>query len=360
MEQFAKKPDTEKREILQETASRRGIRDIIIEKDFWVCWTLGRLYTRPELSDHITFKGGTSLSKAYGLIERFSEDIDLTIGRTAPHICDTDNPMEAKISNKERERRIKVVKKAAQNFVMKVAMPLLSLTFEQSLETNKGWSLEPDKGDPDQQTLLFYYPRIMNYGMGFGHGTYGAGRWGEGEAGYIKPTVKLEFGARGEVEPHELKTMTPYVAEDFPQFFERPTVSVTTLVAERTFWEKVTILHALYHEHTLDHDTKLRDRMSRHYYDTYMMAENGIADAALRQPELLRQVVLNKSLMFRKSKASYETATMAKLKLVPTHSMLTDLQKDYTAMQEMFMGDAPDFKAIMQRLTELEEQIQST
>ena len=76
MEQFAKRSDTERQDILQESANRRGIRDVIIEKDFWVCWTLNRLYALPEPANHIIFKGGTSLSKAYGLIERFSEDID--------------------------------------------------------------------------------------------------------------------------------------------------------------------------------------------------------------------------------------------------------------------------------------------
>ncbi len=354
MEQFAKRPDTERQDILQESANRRGIREIIIEKDFWVCWTLDRLYNLPELADHITFKGGTSLSKAYGLIERFSEDIDLTIGRNAPYICDTNNPMEPNISRKERERRIAAVKDAAQHFVADIAMPMLNTVFEQSLETKEGWALELDKDDPDQQTLLFHYPRVMDYGMGFGKGAFGAGRFGEGEVGYIKPAVKLEFGARGEIVPHEIKTITPYAAEDFPDFFKQPTISVTTLAAERTFWEKATILHALHHS------TKLRDRMSRHYYDTYVMAEKGVADIALRQPELLQHVVQNKSLLFRDNKASYETATITELKLIPTDGMLQALKKDYASMQEMFMGDVPDFDTVMQRLAKLEEQIHKT
>lgn len=356
MEQFARKSDTERRDILQEAANRRGIRNIILEKDFWVCWTLGRLYAQPELSDHVTFKGGTSLSKAYNLIERFSEDIDLTIGRTAPYICDTNNPMETEISGKERKRRIEIVKKAAQNFVMEVVMPLLNSAFERSLGTNKGWSLEPDKSDPDQQTLLFYYPRVMNYDHDAWGGSWGSS-WGSSfsKVGYIKPAVKLEFGARGEAEPQEVKSMAPYVADEFPELFEQSTISVATLVAERTFWEKATILHALHH------GTKLRERMSRHYYDTYMLAEKGVANAAMKQPELLQKVVRNKSLMFSDNKASYETATIAEIKLMPMQEdILTVLRKDYTTMQEMFMGDAPDFDAIMKRLTELEEQIQKS
>ncbi len=335
MEQFAKLPDTERRDILQESATRRSISDVIIEKDFWVCWTLGRLYALPALADHITFKGGTSLSKAYGLIERFSEDIDLTIGRTEPYICGTKNPMKRGISNNERKRRIVDVKKAAQNFVKNIAMPLLNTAFTRSLGTDKSWALKLDPDDPDGQTLLFYYP------------VDGVSQ----NSSYIKPTVKLEFGARGDTEPHESKYIRPYVAEDFPELFEQSIVSVSTLTAERTFWEKVTILHALHHS------SKLHDRMSRHYYDTYVMAEKGTADTALKQPKLLEQVVQNKSLMFSDNKASYETATMAELKLIPTGDVLTALQEDYSAMQEMFMGDVPNFGVIMKRLAELEEQI---
>jgi hypothetical protein len=86
VDKFATKPDTERRDILQEAATRRGVSTIIMEKDFWVCWTLKRLFENFDLAQHITFKGATSLSKAYHLIERFSEDIDLTIGRAAPHV----------------------------------------------------------------------------------------------------------------------------------------------------------------------------------------------------------------------------------------------------------------------------------
>ncbi len=148
-----------------------------------------------------------------------------------------------------------------------------------------------------------------------------------------------------------MKEITPYVAEDFPDLFEQPTISVSTLAAERTFWEKATILHALHH------GTKLKNRMSRHYYDVFVMAEKGIAETALSQSALLAQVVQNKSLMWRDNKASYDTATMVELKLIPSDEMLPVLKKDYAAMQEMFMGDVPDFDFVMQRLAELEEQI---
>lgn len=125
------------------------------------------------------------------------------------------------------------------------------------------------------------------------------------------------------------------------------------LAAERTFWEKVTILHALYH------GQKIRDRMSRHYYDTFIMAQRGVVDAALRDITLLEKVVRNKSLMFSDNKASYDTAVIGSLRLMPRDEMRGDLKKDYADMSNMFLGSAPDFDAIMDGLSALEKQINS-
>lgn len=346
MQIFAKR--TDRQTFFQESAARRGVRDTVIEKDFWVCWALERLCSVPDLADHITFKGGTSLSKAYGLIERFSEDIDLTIGRSAPYIRETENPMGQEISGKERERRIVSVKKAVQEFITQTVLPSLNAAFEESLGTGTGWTLELDQNDKDQQTLLFFYPAVCGYG-GFGK-DFGSDFQ---RPSYIRPTVKLEFGARGETEPHEMRTISAYVAEEFPDSFMQGSFKVRTLSAERTFWEKATILHALHHGSTL------RDRMSRHYYDVFMMDKGGIAASATGKPDILEQVVRNKETLFRDGKASYGTATMTELKLVPAADREDDLRKDYEAMQEMFMGDFPSFDEIVKKMQSLEERIHS-
>src|SRR5208283_882780 len=125
MDKFANRPETERREILQEAANRRGVSTIIMEKDFWVCWTLKRLFENSDLAPHITLKGGTSLSKAHHLIERFSEDIDLTISRHAPQVVEVKSPMEEGISGKECGRRIKALKQKAQLFVEMTILPAL-------------------------------------------------------------------------------------------------------------------------------------------------------------------------------------------------------------------------------------------
>jgi hypothetical protein len=331
MHKFLALPNENRQELFLETARKLGVLPIIIEKDFWVCWVLMQIFSIDGLKQHLTFKGGTSLSKAYQLIDRFSEDVDLTISRTAPQLADIADPMEANISGKERERRIDALKSSAQHFVADVAQPVLHKHFQQELGAGEHWRISLDEEDHDKQTLLFFYPA-----------TFGDG--------YIKSSVKLEFGARGEIEPSEEQSISPYVAETFPQFFECTHYNVHVLAAERTFWEKATILHALHH------GTKMRDRMSRHYYDTYMLAQKGVADKALQNVALLAQVVRNKSLMFADNKASYETAVIGSLRLMPKPEMLPELKRDYTAMEPMFMKADPDFEAMMQAIAQLEKQ----
>lgn len=348
MDKFATKPDEERRDILQETASRRDLAEIIIEKDFWVCWTLKRLFINPSLSPYLTFKGGTSLSKAYGLIERFSEDIDLTISRTASFLSDGADPMEDGLSSNERKRRIENLKSNAQQFVEKIALPALEADILATLGKSD-WKLVLDNEDPDRQTILFYYPKVFSYGdfsNDFSDDFY--------TESYIAPHVKLEFGARGEIEPNEKRSISPYVADTFPEMFEAPACDVSVLGAERTFWEKATILHALHH------GANMKDRMSRHYYDTYMLDQGGIADTALRNSVLLEHVVRNKNLLFRDTKASYETAITGSLRLLPNAGQIPILKKDYEKMAEMFMGDYPDFDTVMAGLAALEKRINET
>lgn len=353
MDKWGALPEEDRRLAFQEAASQQGVRPIIIEKDFWVCWILKQLYSSDGLGEHLTFKGGTSLSKAYNLIERFSEDIDLTISRDAPILANTADPMEDSISGKERERRISQLKSNAQSFVEDKAFPILEQKIKDTLGYYGQWNLSMDDEDKDKQTILFHYPRLMNYGMGYGMGGYGVGRFGEGEIGYIKPIIRLEFGARGEIEPSERKIITPYIAETFPKLFTAKEIAVQTLSATRTFWEKATILHALHH------GSKIRNRMSRHYYDTYIMAEKGIADAALQSSELLAKVVRNKSLLFSDNKASYDTAVIGSLRLLPDDTKLAELKRDYAAMNEMFIGEAPEFEEMVNGLAVLEKKINS-
>ena len=360
MDKFARRPDADRLAFINEAAARHDLAPIIIEKDFWVCWTLRRLVQSPALRGHFTFKGGTSLSKAYGIIERFSEDIDLTVGRDAPLIRDTAPPMEEGISGKERDRRTKALKTAAQTYIETHALPQITTAIAEALGTNDGWQVILDPEDNDHQTILFQYPKLLSYGEVFAVGgantapantfTAGGPTFRERE-GYIRPRIKLEFGARGETEPSELKPITPYLAEIFADELPDAVTQVPTLSVLRTFWEKVTILHALHH------GTKLLPAMSRHYYDTVMLAAKGIDDAALTESNLLEKVVRNKSLMFADKRASYDTAILGTLRLVPDAELRAKIETDYQAMTEMFMAPPPTFAEMMMMLAKLEAKL---
>lgn len=344
MDNFARRAAENRRAYIDEAAARRDLTPTIVEKDFWVCWTLRRLMGAEELANQITFKGGTSLSKGYGIIQRFSEDIDLTISRFAPILCDVPPPMDAAISRKERSRRAVLLKAAAQAYVRDRVVPTLFRGIAAALGTEKGWSLVPDPDDADAQTVLFFYPRATGHGFDYGN-DYG----GKPEGGYIEPRVKLEFGARGDTEPSELRSLSPYLAEEFPDELPDAMTEVPTLAVERTYWEKVTILHALHH------NGKLRGGLSRHYYDVVELDAAGVTQRALAQPELLDQVVRNKSLMFADGSASYGTACLGTLRLVPTEMLRAGLERDYAAMAEMFMSPPPSFEVLMEGLATLEQ-----
>lgn len=351
MDKFITLTEQDKRDAFGEAATRRGVLPIIIEKDFWVCWTLRHLLDIPEIAPYITFKGGTSLSKAYGIIDRFSEDIDLTISKSAPYTKDAKNPAEEGISGKERERRIDALKEGAQKFVSEIALPNLNKKFQEVFGNDAGWKVEIASDDNDKQTILFHYPNLLDY-IHYGIDVpFSVPAKLRAKETYIRPSIKLEFGALGDIEPNEQKEITPYIAEEFPDLFDNPKCSVPTLAVTRTFWEKATILHALYH------GSKMRDRMSRHYYDTYTLDVKGVTGTALDNLPLLDQVVHNKSIFFKDNKASYETAKIGSLKLVPSERMIAELKTDYKAMQEMFMTDAPDFDLIISTLKKLEERI---
>lgn len=344
MDEFARRPADERRAFFAEAAARRDLTPLIVEKDFWVCWTLRRLMGVPELAGVLTFKGGTSLSKAFGIIKRFSEDIDLTINRSAPLLGEVASPMASEISGKERERRGKALSAAAQEWVATILLPTLAQAIEEVLGTREGWSIEADPDDRDLQTVLFNYPASSGYGLDYG-ANYG------GHTGYVQPRIKLEFGARGDPEPFEQRDILPYVAEDFPGEVPDASTTVPTLALERTYWEKATILHALHHS------GKLRPGLSRHYYDVFMLDAAGVTERALAQRELLEQVVRNKSLLFADAKASYGTAQLSTLRLSVTEAMREELAADYAAMAEMFMEEPPSFEELVTRLADVEARI---
>ncbi len=156
--------------------------------------------------------------------------------------------------------------------------------------------------------------------------------------------------------PMGFQSVTPYAATCFPEVFEQHNATVPTITVERTFWEKLTILHAEAHRPI---DKALPSRYARHYYDVHKLVEAGVHTQALAQPELLAKVVAFKEKFYPSGWANYGSATLGGLVLLPADHHIQALEADYNAMQEMLFGDKPSFDTILKTLNTLQTEIHS-
>lgn len=335
MDSFAQLSDAEREVYFGEAAARLGLPPHMIEKDFWVCWTLKRLFAMEPVAENLLFKGGTSLSKVYGLIRRFSEDIDLSIHRASLGFSGEKDPANPKLSNKARRKLSEELNSVARAKVADEVEPELKAEIQHQLG-NRKWSLGLDPSDSDAQSLTFTYPRT---------------NLTPAPADYLKPAVKIEFGARSDNWPMETMPIHSYLAEALPEALEESAVAVKALSATRTFWEKATILHQMAH---LPGEKAFPARYSRHYCDLASMIEAGIGDAAAQDPSLLAAVVAHKITFYRSAWACYETASRGTLRLLPSESRIPDLARDLDSMREMFFDDPPQLVDVLATLREWE------
>ncbi|WFU26751.1 nucleotidyl transferase AbiEii/AbiGii toxin family protein [Bradyrhizobium sp. CB1717] len=330
MDKFLNLSDAERREALGVAASNSGRPTHLLEKDVWVVWCLNALFSSP-LGEHLVFKGGTSLSKAYGAIRRFSEDVDLTydIRAIAPDLVNTsdDNPVpqnrsqSKKWSDKARER--------LPGWVKDEALPVIN----QRLSDDK---LSAKAEAKDEKIFVTYAPL-------------------ETGNGYVGAAVMLEFGARSTGEPSELHDVVCDAAE-YLETLEFPTAKPKTMKAERTFWEKATAIHVFCVQGKLK-----GERFARHWYDLVRLDDVKIAEAALKDRKLAATVADHKSWFFVEKDPTgavidYKKAVAGALKLVPTGQSRTVLEQDYRHMvNDGLLLDAPDtFDELMRRCAEIE------
>lgn len=303
----------------------------VLEKDYWVVWTLNQLFSLPDLEDHLTFKGGTSLSKVYGIINRFSEDIDVSIERSFLGYGDDKAPENMPSKNKQAAL-LDDISKASAKYIQERLLPDLTVAVEKKLGTKDGWKIivDPD----DAQTLLFYYPAITK------------------NEGYIRQFVKIEMGARSEHWPVSIHSIQSYVKTALQNKILEPETKIRVLNAERTFWEKATILHQYAH---LPDAKPLPTRLSRHLYDFHQLLNSPVKEIALQQLDLLERVANHKKIYFSSGWANYDSARKGTLKLYPQDRILSELESDFKQMQPMFFGDVPKWKAILESIKTFEE-----
>jgi hypothetical protein len=321
-------------DLFAETAERRGLSDAVIEKDFWVCWTLKQLFAIDALRGRLLFKGGTSLSKIYHAINRFSEDIDLAVDYVALGFTGERDPRRDGLSKTKRAAILADMMGACQNYIGDEFIEFLRARCEEILGGGEDWTLTVS--EQDANVVRFQYPSAAP------------------TLDYIKPQVILEPGTHAEFVPRGRFTVRAFAAEEFPALFTEPDVTVTSLLAKRTFWEKATILHAEFYRPA---EKALPDRYSRHYYDLAMLAQSPVRGEALADIVLLDQVVRHKETFYPSGWARYDLARVGSLRLVPTEERRAALERDYRSMSVMIFGQPPPFGEIIEVLAALEQEI---
>jgi len=336
MDSVARLDSGKRRELFTETAARMRLLPALIEKDFWVCWTLKQLFAIPRFKTHLLFKGGTTLSKIFGVIERFSEDIDLAVDWEMLGFIGERDP-QGDLSKAKRNKLLSEMLEACKHYIASEFTDTLRERITAKLPVGMDWTLEVDPADP--HTVNFHYP-----------GTTEA-------SDYASPAVRLDLGTHAEFIPNDRYVIKPYAAEHFPGVFEEADCPVWAIQAERTFWEKATILHQE-HFRTAEHAAPVR--YSRQYYDVFRMAErDDIRKAALSDPDLLARVVRHKMRFFPRAWARYDLAVPDTIELMPSADWTDYLRIDYASMQEMLFGKTPSFDEILAGLRDLEGSIRT-
>jgi len=327
-EQFLQLSRDDRREVLAVAAAKAGRPIHLLEKDAWVVWALQTL-CGTALGDHLVFKGGTSLSKAYNAIRRFSEDVDLTYDiRKLAHDLVGENALPT--SRSEEKRWSSEVRKRLPAWVSETVSPLIVDAIDaQSLAATV--RVEADK-------LFIDYEAVA------------------GGSGYVAPSVMLEFGARSTGEPASVRDISCDAA-GIVNDIEFPTASPRVMHAERTFWEKATAIHVFCLQERLR-----GERFSRHWHDIVRLDDIGIADSAIADRDLAKSVAQHKSMFFAEKAADrtpidYEAAVGRRLQLTPSGEGRAALEQDYARMLEdgLLLDEAETFDELLARCAKIQD-----
>jgi hypothetical protein len=329
LDAFAAMGVADRRPYFEAAAERRDTLAVIIEKDFWVVWTLKHLFALSPRPPFI-FKGGTSLSKAFALIERFSEDIDLIVDRSYLGFAG-ESDIAAASSKSARRTRMDRVSDRVASYVAADLLPALQARFDSILSQKAHLEVDPHRSE----TLLFHYPTAFRHD-------------------YIRSMVQIEMGGNADNWPTVLRGIRAYVQEDFPSVILDSSVDVVTIDASRTLWEKLTILHKTAHRLDIEPNWSPPPRYSRHYYDVYRLSRAGVFAQTVGDAVLADAVRDAAQMFFGDRKAKYDEFTVGTIRVLPSVSGIKALARDYAAMRDMIFGDYPGFDEIMRELKGLE------
>ena len=318
----------QQRTILEQTAIKKALPKQAIEKDLWVTTILQIVFSLP-CAENLVFKGGTSLSKVWGLINRFSEDIDLAIDRS---VFELDGDLTKK--------QVKKLRKASSIFVRdELYSQLVEAIDQTSLKDKCQIEAEPDgEGDatyPEPRSIFVRYQSVF-----------------EDQLAYVPPIVKIEAGARSLLEPYDEAQLHSMVEEVLPTISTTQVdVAIKTAIAEKTFLEKAFLLHELFsvNKHV---DAK---RRSRHIYDLHMMMKRGVVDKAIVNDELWQTILHHRSTLTSMQGVDYDADIKKTIQLIPPSESLANWRKDYEEMSSaMIYGEKPVFVELLESMNWLE------
>ena len=331
MPEFLRLPVDEQADILSAMSAKLGRSALVLQKDVWICWALRELFGTHR-TVRMAFKGGTSLSKVFQAIHRFSEDVDVTLDYRDLCVGLSVKPFAAETSNTKKKLFSEQLKKRVCKYVHQNLMPTVSASFIE-LTHGKGRVKISDDGGK----VKLHYP------SGLGPG-----------ANYMEDWILLEFGGRNVTEPNGPHRITAAIADELPAL-DFPEAEVVVLSPERTFWEKATLMHVACHRQ----QTTGAERISRHWYDLVMLHHTEIGRNALADRDILRDVVRHKKVFFDAAYANYDACLEKGFRLVPDEPLLAALRQDYSQMESsgMFDETPPSFDEIVEALRQVENAI---
>lgn len=336
MAEFFQLSKAERMDALNAAADTSGLLPHLLEKDIWVVWSLQHLFAGPY-AEHLVFKGGTSLSKAYSVIRRFSEDVDLTYDIRAiagDLVGDADAPLPT--SKSQEKKWSKEIRARLSDWVNREIAPRL----KQGLEQQDLPATVRAEGD---KVFIEYAPLASG-------------------TGYVAPAVMLEFGARSTGEPSEPRLIRCDAAAHLDTI-EFPTATPQVMRPERTFWEKATAIHVYCAQGAF----RGGDRFSRHWHDVTRLDAAGFAEAAIADKALALAIASHKSVFFAEKNArgdviDYHAAVSGGLQLVPGDDALAKLAANYQHMVDdgLFLDDVEPFEALLERCRAIQRKANAT
>jgi hypothetical protein len=321
---------------INEASRISGISAKAIEKDWWVTLSIKLLFNTPY-AKHFAFKGGTSLSKGWQLIDRFSEDIDISLSSEAVGIPYAEKPSKTFVEQ---------LRRAGCSFTSNELMEELKAEFRNSQVPENLYSIEAeplraDMPDTDPQTLYVNFASLFDPNP------------------YLPDRVKIEFSIRSLREPSIKRNMRSILVTHFPnENYLEENCEVLTIQPKRTFIEKMLLLHE---EYNRDERAKIRtERMSRHYYDLYQLSRQDFSLSTLNDNVFIEEIIEHRKYYSRLKRFDYDTLKRGSIRIIPSEDILKALEKDYEIMRaEMIYGTPPTFVQIIQAMKNLQDEINS-